>query len=1037
MESHVHKLRPVALLLAALSLAGVAFAQGSGTIVGTVTDASGAVIPAAKIRITDEATSASRETATNDQGYYVVPALRPSTYMITVNASGFAPTVSKGIVLQADQSLTVNETVAVQASVESVEVSSTATLVNTTTATNSEVVDQRRVTDLPLNGRNAASLLTVVAGAIPAPANDVDQGNTKTFPSVVTVSTNGSRQNQISFRLDGATNTDIYTNVNQPFPFPDALQEFSVQTANYPARSGGLAGGVVNVVTKSGTNEFHGGLFEFNRNEVFNARNFFASFRDKLKRNQFGGTVGGPVKIPGVYDGSNKDFFFFGYQSTRIRNLSGTSSAYFPLAANVRGDFSNVLSASDPSNPLGKATVVNDPLTGQPFPGNIIPTNRLDPAALAFTKYLPVQSSGNGRAFYAQPSAQNFGEYITRYDHIFSEKDHLSGRYFTDKYYNQPFLDPTNYVNNVNLAHIRAQNALLSETHLFSGGMLNEFRLSYSRENATRGAAPGSLSLADLGVKIYQPNEKTLEGIQVSSFFSVAQTDPAAFIRNQYSLNDDFNWVRGKHSIGVGFSVLRGQVLLRNQFRTSGAFGFTADVTNDALASYMLGYVRTLTQGFGEFKDNLLTSYNAYLQDDFHVSRRLTLNLGLRWDPYVPWTEMKSRTELFSMSAYQAGTRSQVYTNAPPGLLFPGDPGVPKSGQYGTYANIAPRLGFAYDVFGDGKTSIRGGAGVFYDAIAPGTMNNRIVDLTPFSPQISLTQPQGSFSNPYLGIVNPYPSPFPPAKATTFPSPVLVVTFDPANGAKARTPTIYNWNLMLERQLPSGWIMRAGYVASHSSHLMESIELNPAIYTPGSARTTDQRRALTQYGSISQVGQDINSSFNSLQVTAQKRMSRGLSVLANYTWSKSLDTMPYNQGIAGPAAANNSPILWNQPGRHQYDYGPSEFDHTHRFVGSYVYDLPRLNKANPFVRTALGGWQFTGIVTLQSGGPITIMAGKDQTQTGIGADRANYLGGSTYGAGGCGSTVRCVWIFWSPHLSGCPPSVRWATSAKGVCAVPA
>ena len=269
MHNRFRLLRIAARILVALSAASLAFGQGFGTIVGTITDPTGAVVPAAKIRATDEATSISRETVTNGQGYYVIPSLRPSAYTVTVNAGGFAPSVHKGIVLQADQSLTVNASVVMRQTTESIEVSAQGAQVNTTTATNSEVVDQRRVTDLPINGRNAASLLQIVAGAIPSPVNDVDQGVTKTFPVVVTVSTNGARQNQVSFRLDGASNTDIYTNVNQPFPFPDALQEFSVQTANYPAKYGGLAGGVVNVLTRSGSNEFHGGVFEFCRNWPF------------------------------------------------------------------------------------------------------------------------------------------------------------------------------------------------------------------------------------------------------------------------------------------------------------------------------------------------------------------------------------------------------------------------------------------------------------------------------------------------------------------------------------------------------------------------------------------------------------------------------------------------------------------------------------------------------------------------------------------------------------------------------------------------
>ncbi|MGI8990631.1 MAG: carboxypeptidase regulatory-like domain-containing protein [Bryobacteraceae bacterium] len=665
------------LLLAAQ---GLLFCQGLGSITGTITDPSGGLVPSVTVKITDEGTSAVRATATNTQGYYVFPALRPSTYSLDVESAGFAPSIRKGIILQADESATVNVTLTVQQSSQQVEVTADAAQVNTTNATVSEVVDQRRMVDLPLNGRNAASLLLVVAGATPAPASDVDQGNTKTFPSTITVSTNGSRQNQVSFRLDGANNNDIYTNANQPFPFPDALQEFSVQTSNYSAKYGGNAGGVVNVVTKSGANEVHGDGFEFVRNAVFNARNFFGANRDRLKRNQFGGVIGGPVVIPHLYDGRNRTFFFFGYQGTRIRNISGTSNAYVPTAANLNGDFSALLAANNPANPFGKAVIVNDPKTGQPFPGNQIPVARFDPAAVAFTKYLP-QVGGNGKIFYAQPLAQDFNEYVARVDHSISDKDRISGRYFFDRFVNAPFFDKTNYLSAANFSQINSHNALLSETHIVSPAALNEFRASFSRQTSNRGPAPGSISLADLGASLYQPTTgKTLEGINVSGYFNPSQTDPALFIRNQYNLSDDFNWVRGKHNIAFGASAIRGQVLLRNQFRTSGSYTFTADTTNDALASFLLGYVRTFTQGFGEFKDNVLNSYSLYVQDDVHLSRRLTINLGLRYDPQFPWQERKNRIEQFRVDAYNAGTRSQVYTNAPPGLLFPGDPGVPKWG---------------------------------------------------------------------------------------------------------------------------------------------------------------------------------------------------------------------------------------------------------------------------------------------------------------------------------------------------------------------
>lgn len=994
-------------MLAVFVSQGLVFSQGFGTIVGTVTDPSGAALAAATVKVTDEATSAARETVANSQGYFVVPSLRPSTYSVSFEAAGFSPSVIKNVVLQADESRTVNQALSVQQSNQSVEVSGSAVVVNTVTGTMSDVVDQKRVEDLPLNGRNAASLLLVVAGAIPAPSSDADQGNTKTFPTTVTVSTNGARQNQVSFRLDGANNNDLYTNVNQPFPFPDALQEFSVQTSNYSARYGGNAGGVVNVVTRAGSNEFHGNLFEFDRNAVFNARNFFAAKRDQLKRNQYGGTIGGPVMLP-HFNGKNKDFFFFGYQGTKIRNLGGTSSAYFPTQATLNGDFSSRLSASNPANPFGKAITIIDPKTGQAFPNNQIPLSRYDPVAVNFTKYIPVLPSGNGRQFYSVPLAQDFNEFITRGDHSFSDKDHLSLRYFYDKFHNTGFLDKSNYLANSNYSVIYSQNALVSESHVFSPNLLNEFRVSYSRETSNRGPAPGSISLADLGSKLYQPPVKTISGINVSGYFNPSQTDPADFIRNQYNLSDDLNWVRGRHTFSFGGSAIRGQVLLRNQFRTSGSFSFTSDVTNDALASYFLGYVRTFTQGFGEFKDNLMTTGSLYAQDDFHVSRRLTLNLGLRYDPAVPWHETKNRIEQFSVSNYNAGVRSQVYTNAPPGLLFPGDTGVPRWGANASLNTFSPRVGFAYDLTGDGKTSVRGGGGVFYDALQDGIFNNRFVDVSPFSPQFSLTQPPGTLSNPYVGYANPYPSPFPPPKDSPFPGPVLVITYDPANGAKQLAPVVYSYNLTVERQLAGDWLVRAAYVGSQSRHLVESLELNPAVYKAGSTLSTDARRAFQPFGSISQASQDINSGFNSLQLTAQKRFSRGFTVLMNYTWSKSIDDLPYNQGITGVSAGNNSPIPWNFPGRHQDDRGPSEFDHRHRFVTSYVWALPELAKTNRAVRALAGGWQFNGILTLQSGGPLTVVAGKDQSATGLGSDRANYLGGNPYGPGACGASGPCM-----------------------------
>jgi hypothetical protein len=315
-----------ALLLLVVGVSS-SYAQGRGTVVGTVSDSSGAMLPGATIVLRQTATGAMRAVVAGSDGTFVVPSLPPASYSLTAEAPGFKKYEREGIVLLADQSTAVNITLEVGVASEKVTVEANITQVDTTTATLKQVVEQKSIVDLPLNGRNAAALTSLIAGAVPAPNTGWDQGAQKTFPGVVLVSTNGSQSNTISYLLDGGNNVDEYTNVNQPFPFPDALQEFSVQTSNYSARYGSNAGGVVNIITKSGSNHVHGDLFEFNRNAVFNARNFFASKRDQLKRNQFGGTLGGPIVIPGVYHGKDKTFFFAGYQGTRIRNITTANSA--------------------------------------------------------------------------------------------------------------------------------------------------------------------------------------------------------------------------------------------------------------------------------------------------------------------------------------------------------------------------------------------------------------------------------------------------------------------------------------------------------------------------------------------------------------------------------------------------------------------------------------------------------------------------------------------------------------------------------------
>ena len=418
-------------------------AQGLGSIVGTVTDPSGAAVASAKITAKEQGTGLVREAMSDEHGYYVIPSLRPAAYGVSIEASGFS-VAKQEVTLLADQSLTLNVQLKLGMSTEIVTVSSGDTQVDTTTATIAQVVEQQRMVELPLNGRNAAQLALLTSGTNNSPSGGADQGFTKTFPGAVTISANGARQNMVSYQLDGGNYVDEYTNVNQPFPFPDALQEFSVQTSNYGAEDGQNAGAVVNVITKSGSNSFHGNLFEFLRNAVFNARNFFAPLtqpngqptkdmgRDQLKRNQFGGTIGGRIR-------RDKTFFFAGYQGTRLRNVGNPSASTIPSEADITA-FTATGGAIDP--------VVANVLQGLP----IQPTSR----SVTFLK----------------PQDDNYDEVIARVDHSIRQTDRLAVRYDYNRFHRDPVFDPANFLTYADGATIPTQNALIHETHTFKANLI-------------------------------------------------------------------------------------------------------------------------------------------------------------------------------------------------------------------------------------------------------------------------------------------------------------------------------------------------------------------------------------------------------------------------------------------------------------------------------------------------------------------------------------------------------------------------------------
>jgi Carboxypeptidase regulatory-like domain len=1046
-EQSMWRLRIVLSVLVALAFATSAFAQGGNvSISGTVSDPSGAVIPGAKVTVTQKATSFVREDVSNSAGQFNISSIPPANYTVTVAAPGFKQ-YGQEVVMLADRSRNMDVHLQVGQATDQVTVEASSVQVNTVSPVLGQVIEHSRVTDLPLNGRNAADLTLLVPGAVSAIANNSGtlQGDTKQIPGAEAIAVNGARPDQIGYNLDGANNEDLMSNVNLPFPFPDALQEFSVQTNSFDAQYGNNAGAVVNVVTKSGTNEWHGDLFEFVRNREFNAKNYFATSKDPLKRNQFGGVVGGPIY-------KNHSFIFFGWQKTIIRTVNNATNAIVPTVDNMNGNFSF-------TNPT---TVINNPFTHTPYANNAS-IGPVDPVAVNLAKLLPLWPAGSvgGSKAFGTPLKQNFDEYVTRFDQTLRGQDRLFGRFYLNRYKHAPTYDGKNLLTIGPGSVIQAQNWTLGYTRILTSNIVNSLTLDVVRSNSSRGQQGGSggavPDMNTFGSTIFQlPKEQTgIRNFAVAGDFTLGSFTNASFVRNSYGLRDVFGWDHGKHSFTFGYELELDQSIIRNTDLENGSFNFTNDVTGLSMASFVLGYQHTFSQTSGDWSDSHENPMGLYANDKWKITPRLTLNLGVRWEPQQVMKEIAGRIEQFRPDAYAAGVKSTVIPSAPAGLFFVGDSynsiSVPDRGQTSDMNNFAPRLGIAWDPTGAGKMSVRAGGGLFYYSRLPGLFLNDAAISAPFSLRIDLNDSAtgasqiGSLTNPvanYPAFTTGFPQRYTlataPKNATFIANPTI---FGLQPGVKWTTPEIYDWNVTFEYQLRNDTVMHASYVGTRGTHLRQDVNLNPAVYTAGSTASTQARRPYQPFGTIYQNRNTGANAYNGLQFDLEKRPAGGpgilnqITLLANYTYSKANDYgLSENGGITDIGSSIGSGMSFYDPRQHAFETGPATFDHTHHFVLSYVWNLPKFAGSNYAVRAIAGGWQWTGIYNLTTGDPLTILAGTDISKTNNALDRMDIAGSATAGQIGtptpCPANTPCL-AYLNKSVFATPAAGTYGNAGKG------
>jgi len=955
---------------------------------GHVSDPSGQMIVNAQVRMIEVDRGQVHTTTTDVTGRYSLPNLPVGSYRLEVTAPGFKTYVQTGIELQVAHNIEVPVVLQIGAVTESVQVTANAAMVETKENAISQVVDERRIIELPLNGRNLTQLLTLTGGGTTAPAGDLTGSkNMQGSNGSGTFAVAGSQANGVSYLLDGGDNNDAFSNVNLPIPFPDAVQEFSVQTSSLPAQYGLHPGGVVNIVTKSGSNGFHGDIFDFFRNYKLNARQSATPERDSLKRNQFGGVAGGRIV-------KDKLFFFGGFQGTRQRSNPATTRAHVPTAASLQGDFT----ALEGTGCLTSARTLKDPLSSSsaPIAGNKIPLSRFDPAAVKLvSNFIPVSSDPCGLTFFGQPANNPDTQYIGRVDYVRSEKHTIYGRYFIYDYTAQTFFDGKNALttgpNPGN--RDRSQTVTVGDTYSFSPTKLNSFHATFDRRADNRGSAANLFGPNDLGVNMFQNIPNYIQ-LTISNYFNVAcgTCAPGYFNVNNYQVSNDFTWIKGGHQFGFGFDFRKEQFNSTNNQQSNGQITFNGNTTGDALADLLIGRMSTFVAGNALSDYMRQTVFAFYAQDTWRLTPRLTLNLGVRWEPELPADDKQNRGNQFSLPDYLAGRKTidPRYPAAPAGLLFFDDPQNTHGAQFtkNHWLATSPRVGLVWDPQGNGKQTIRTAFALIHDSIEL-FYPERWTTNPPYASSITLTNPTAPFSNPWLGYPggNPFPG------AAIFPVGGTYVTIPP----DVHAMYMMQWNLSYQRQFGENWLATVNYLGNRTNHILGAHEINPAVYGPGATTSnTAARRVLTLlnptqgalYSSIVQTEDGNNASYNGLLLSLNHRFSHHFTALVNYTWSHCISTYDFGGELAG----NN----YQNPNNRAAERGSCNFDRRQIFNVSMVALSSGFGSG--FAKKLTEGWQFAPIVNAYSGQPMTPTdGGTDISLTAVGADRPDVVvAGSVY-----------------------------------------